>query len=77
MGSRKPILLTLACAGIGALFFGLVEAQAPGRGAALHQTRSVSNTVPAAQVKGNLAQVMRGNLFPNSNVIFLRKAKPG
>src|SRR5262249_6275115 len=30
---------------------------------------------PAAQVHGNLAQVMRGILFPNSNVIFAAQGK--
>jgi hypothetical protein len=32
-------------------------------------------TAPAAQVQGNLIQVMRGILFPNSNVIFAAQGK--
>jgi hypothetical protein len=33
-------------------------------------TATSKEAVPAAQVHGNLSQVMRGILFPNSNVIF-------
>src|SRR5262245_6260733 len=34
------------------------------------QPKTAATAAPAAQVNGNLQQVMRGILFPNSNVIF-------
>ena len=55
------------------LLFGLAEAQTPtNRGT---QARAQGGTAPAtAQVHGNLAQVMRGVLFPNSNVVFFAQS---
>lgn len=53
-------LALVACGALGTWAASIGAAQAPGRGAGAQ----------AARVHGNLAQVMRGLLFPNSNVIF-------
>ena len=55
------------------LLLGFAEPQTPtSRGT---QARAQSGTAPAtAQVHGNLAQVMRGILFPNSNVVFFAQS---
>src|SRR4029453_3887577 len=39
------------------------------------QTTPPKESAPTAQVHGNLAQVMRGIFFPNSNVIFAAQGK--
>lgn len=49
--------------------FGLAEAQTPARSGTQSAPQS-RTTAARAQVHGNLAQVMRGILFPTSNVIF-------
>ena len=63
MRVRNVVLKVVACAAIGALSLAGVAAQAPARGGGAAQPQ-------AARVHGNLAQVMRGILFPSSNVIF-------
>src|SRR6266850_8098392 len=62
---RRPTFITLVLIGSAALGAGFVSAQtaARGRGAAAPAAR-------LQQVHGDLLQVMRGILFPNSNVIF-------
>ena len=39
------------------------------------QPQQQKETTPAAQVEGSLIEVMRGILFPNSNVIFAAQGK--
>lgn len=73
MRHRFAMVIAAVCAANVALPFSMAEAR-QGRAA---------GAAPAAQVHGNLNQVMRGILFPNSNVIFasqveeLGKFKPG
>ena len=60
MKIRARIFILIVVAGVALLCSGVVSAQAPGRGRA----------AAAARAPANLLQVMRGILFPNSNVIF-------
>jgi hypothetical protein len=66
---RTPTFVTLVILGFAVLCVGLVSAQAPaaGRGAAA-PVRGAAATAP--QAHADLLQLMRGILFPNSNVIF-------
>ena len=59
--------------GILPLFLGSAKAQAPASGAARASNPKGAGT-PAAKAEANLAQVMRGILFPNSNVIFFSQS---
>src|SRR5262245_37893651 len=61
---RRNTFVTLVIATFVGLGVGIVSAQAPARG------RGAATPAAAAQVHANLLQVMRGILFPNSNVIF-------
>jgi hypothetical protein len=61
MRTSRFVLVTLGAVATASLAVG--AAQAPARGGA-------GATAPAARLHANLAQVMRGILFPNSNVIF-------
>jgi len=68
MTIRTSTFITLVLASFVVLCVEIASAQAPvarGRGAAAPQARG-----PAQQVQANLLQLMRGILFPNSNVIF-------
>lgn len=57
-------------AGIGAFLFGAVaRAQPPARGATPPPVRAATVS-PAPKVAANLQQLMRGILYPSSNVIF-------
>jgi hypothetical protein len=68
MRVRKVVLGVIASVGIGALLLVGVAAQAPARGAqAPAQGRGAAQT---ARIQGTLLQVMRGILYPASNVIF-------
>lgn len=70
MRIRKLVFLLVAWTGTSTLVaFG--QAQAPARPAASAQTKGGAATpAPAARVYANLAQLMRGILFPASNIIF-------
>jgi hypothetical protein len=63
MRFRSLALMLLAFAGMATLFMGFAEAQAPAPAPA---AKAAGGQAPA----GSLAQVMRGILFPNSNVVF-------
>ena len=65
MGFRSIVFVVLG--GLGTLFSGCARAQAP--------ARAGSSAAPAAQVHGTLAQVMRGILYPSSNVIFAAQSQ--
>jgi len=70
----KVVSAAFICIGVAGLFLGLAEAQTPAPGAARRRPQtSAAATTP--QVYGNLAQVMRGILFPASNVIFFAQSK--
>ena len=63
--------------GIGALLFGgVVIAQAPARGTTPSPARPAGVT-PAPRIEANLLQLMRGILYPSSNVIFAAQDDPG
>jgi hypothetical protein len=68
MGFRELVFVFLFCALVAALFLGLAQAQAPAGGAAQARGQNRSTAAVAAQPEANLAQLMRGILFPNSNV---------
>ena len=81
MRIRTATFALLVCIGVVALCVEIAVAQAPARGTAQPPARGATQApVPAraggaapaarAQVHGNLQQVMRGILFPNSNVVF-------
>lgn len=63
MRARHVLLIGIVCAGIAALMAAGVAAQTPARGRGAAQAQ-------ATRVHGNLLQVMRGMLYPASNVIF-------
>ena len=65
----RSLALVLVIFASVALLFGeeLAIAQAPGRGS--------TSSRAAVKVQANLAQVMRGILFPNSNVIFAAQSQ--
>jgi hypothetical protein len=82
MRFRGKVFAMFICAGTALFFLGLASAQTPGRGAVKAPVKSGTTggarggaTVASAKVYGNLAQVMRGILFPNSNVIFFAQSK--
>jgi hypothetical protein len=68
---RLHALALVFAAWIGTLLspFAIVFAQTPARGLAPAQAR-VRPGAPATQVQATLAQLMRGTLYPASNVIF-------
>ncbi len=61
MRIRGAVCAFLACAGILSFFVETSEAQS---------TQGSRGVAPAFQIDANLAQLMRGIFFPNSNVIF-------
>jgi hypothetical protein len=72
MRFRSVALVLIVFAVASTIFFGIAHAQTPAQGT---QTRAPKSTTPAlAQVQANLAQVMRGILLPNSNVIFFAQS---
>jgi hypothetical protein len=74
MRLHKVAVVQVGCIGVAALMFGLAQAQTPAPKAAQRAPQtSAAATTP--QVYGNLAQVMRGILFPNSNVVFFAQSK--
>jgi hypothetical protein len=74
MRIRTHTFVALVIISFAALCVEIVSAQAPqGRGAA-GPTRAPARSAPQ-QVHANLLQVMRGILFPNSNVIFFAQTQ--
>jgi hypothetical protein len=72
MRFRNAFLALLICISGARLIVGSAEAQAPSQGT-LQVTPQKSSE--AAPVYANLAQLMRGIIFPNSNVIYFAQAK--
>jgi hypothetical protein len=74
MNLRNVTFAVLLCTGFVILGVEMIVAQAPARGAAPTQAQAPGRGRGAAtgaqQVHGDLLQVMRGILFPNSNVVF-------
>jgi hypothetical protein len=69
MKFRNVVFTLIVCAVMATLFLGMAEAQAPATGAAPAKAPAKAPAA-ASRVPGNLAQVMRGILFPNVNVIY-------
>lgn len=77
MRFRSWMFALLALVSIAALFSGeIAVAQAPAKSATPAPARKAAAARPtlAPKVEGNLQQIMRGILFPNSNVIFAVQA---
>src|SRR5271169_3659998 len=72
MRFRNLAFALFVSAGAATLCVGYSEAQGGAAGQPKAQTAAKSSA--AAQVDGNLAQVMRGILFPNANVIFFTQS---
>ena len=68
MRGRQVLIAGVVCAGIGALVAAGAAAQQPARGRGAAQGQ-------ANRVHGNLLQVMRGILYPASNVIFAAQSE--
>jgi hypothetical protein len=62
MRFRNAVFALLACSCVATLFFGTAEAQAP--------QAQPPNGAAASLAPANVTQVMRGILFPNSNLVF-------
>ena len=75
MRSCRTIVALFACAGMATIFLGLAEAQAPASGSAKPKAAAGGAMAAGPKAEGNLAQVMRGILFTNSNVIFFAQGK--
>jgi hypothetical protein len=66
----RVVFTLLLWIGLSVFSVALSHAQSPARGPAPGQARSGAG-MPAAQVYATLAQLMRGTLYPASNVIFV------
>lgn len=83
MRVRTVVSLLLVSAAVAWLLCAeIAMAQVPGRGStpaapvpALRTTSRAATRAPGRQVHANLAQLMRGILFPNSNVIFAAQSQ--
>jgi hypothetical protein len=73
MRTCKVALVCFGWAGIFALA-GLAQTAPPARSAVPGPTKGAA-AVPARQIHANLAQLMRGILFPSSNVIFAAQSE--
>jgi hypothetical protein len=71
MKIRQTTFLILVLMAVTALFVEGVMAQAPARGAG----RGAAATARPQQPQGTLLQVMRGILFPNSNILFAAQSQ--
>ncbi len=75
----KLVLGFTGCTVILTLCLGLTFAQAPARGAQPVQRGAApanrGGAASSAQIHGNLAQVMRGILYPSSNIVFFAQDK--
>jgi len=67
--TARVVFTLLVWVGTSTLSIKLAGAQPPGRGPAPAQARTGAGT-PGAQVPATLAQLMRGTLYPASNIIF-------
>jgi hypothetical protein len=69
MRISRMLLVLLACTGT-STFMGISQAQSPAGGSAPAPKTAARAARPAQQVAANLAQLMRGTLYPASNVVF-------
>jgi hypothetical protein len=74
MRSLRIFMALLVCAGLAMLFLGSSEAQTQSQGSA-QVANAKSSESAAPPVYANLAQLMRGIIFPNSNVIYFAQTK--
>jgi hypothetical protein len=72
--SRSVMSMLAVCLGVAMLFLGQAGAQVPTPATAPPRAQSTAVTTPTPRAEGNLAQVMRGILLPNSNVIFFAQS---
>jgi hypothetical protein len=76
MRFRTIFFMLLVCVSLALFVLGTTEAQAPSTGTAhAAAAKSAKVAAPSPQVSANLAQLMRGIMFPNSNVIFFAQDK--
>ena len=68
-GIRGVLFGLLVGTAIPGVFLAVADAQAPARGLAPAPAKGAAAT-PSTPVEANLAQLMRGTLYPSSNVIF-------
>ncbi len=73
MRHRGVVLPIVLCLGMAMLFLLRVAAQGPATQSARSRARPAA-VAATAHREGNLAQVMRGILLPNSNVIFFAQS---
>jgi Cytochrome C' len=71
----RPHMLVLSGVAVLLLNSGCLKTEAQQRQPAAGNKAAAARPAPAAQIHGNLRQVMRGILFPNSNVIFAAQSK--
>ena len=69
MRIRRAVFGILILGGISSFFAEQSQAQSPGRGPTPAPARGAA-PAPAPRVQANLGQLMKGTLFPASNVIF-------
>lgn len=75
MKSLRSIIITIAAVvAVATLCFGRAQAPSPAAAPKAPPT-SAKASAPTPQVYANLAQLMRGIMFPNSNVIFFAQDK--
>jgi len=75
MRFRGAYFVPLLCAGLAMSFFANAAAQTASQNAAHAAPPKSGAKAPSPQVYANLAQLMRGIMFPNSNVIFFAQDK--
>src|SRR5579864_7986782 len=74
MRACKLALVWFACTGISALP-GLSQTPSPARTPAPAQTKGGGTATPAPQIHATLAQLMKGIIYPASNVIFAAQSE--
>jgi hypothetical protein len=75
MRFRNTFTVLLFGVSLASFVLGTTAAQAPSSGTApAAPPKSVKAASPSPQVSANLAQLMRGIMFPNSNVIFFAQS---
>ncbi len=72
---RLVVMALAGLTGTATMFVGVAQSQAPSPAPGQAPRKSVRATKPATKVYANLAQLMRGIMFPNSNVIFFAQDK--
>lgn len=72
MRCHRIVFLLIVVAAASTIFSGIADAQTPAQDTQAPAPKAT--TARAAQVQANLAQLMRGILLPNSNVIFFAQS---